>query len=80
MTMDCLKFEEKVRKRNKVKRTLKIKHKVGRKAPDKTYTPLSKKELSKLKTAYKNKELEFNPDEIARSILNDKYFRRGLIE
>ncbi len=36
-----------------------------------------KKEITKLKAAYKKGELNFNPDEIAKAILEDKHFKRG---
>ena len=38
----------------------------------------SKKELAKLKTAYKSGKLKFDSKEIAKSILND--FKQGLLD
>lgn len=37
----------------------------------------SKKEIEKLKVAYKKGRLNFDPDEIAKAILEDNHFRHG---
>jgi len=37
----------------------------------------NKKEIAKLKAAYKKGKLNFDPDEIAKAILEDEHFRDG---
>ena len=64
------------KKKKKMKKNLyKKKEKSGSNKSDFSLT--SKKEIEKLKAAYKKRELNFDPDEIAKAILEDKHFRRG---